>query len=175
LEAEVFEISDNSSASSEEQDDHDELEEDEDDSDTVPSVSPLKTKAPRYKLRNSNTTVKDDAEDGDAVVRPSNARRTPRKAKAASATKYQDEVEEDAGVRQIKATKKSPRKGKGKKKKEETPELPGVYTSKGQRILVAPYFDSLPSSLLQVSDPILEELDGELVSSIYAQPDGLRV
>ncbi|KAH6913704.1 hypothetical protein BKA70DRAFT_1421965 [Coprinopsis sp. MPI-PUGE-AT-0042] len=140
----VLSTPEGSSSSSEGED---ELDGEDEDEDLEEPYTPRQTRAMHQKSRTGGVDMKEEKEDVEAMPLSSSVKRSSRK-------------------RKQKAPKPKPSKkmkNKKGKKKEDSPEVAAIYDSKGQRILVAPYLDSLPSALLQVSDPILEELEGELV------------
>ncbi|KAH6880903.1 hypothetical protein BKA70DRAFT_1447124 [Coprinopsis sp. MPI-PUGE-AT-0042] len=112
--------------------------------------------------RRTSSMEEDEDEDLEgAIYSPSN------ESKGGSRKRKQkvDDDNAEADDNTFEAPKPKPskkRKIRRARRKRDSPEVAAIYDSKGQRILVAPYLDSLPSALLQVSDPILEELEGEL-------------
>ncbi|KAH6909028.1 hypothetical protein BKA70DRAFT_1221951 [Coprinopsis sp. MPI-PUGE-AT-0042] len=154
----VIKDSDDSPSSSDEDEGLDELDEDDDDEELY---TPRQTRAMHLKSKNGGVTLKQEKEDAAPMPPSPVVKKGSRKRKDRKDDDNAD-VDDDAPEgRASKKTRKTKRR-KGKKR-DETPELPAIYDSKGQRILVAPYVDSLPSALLQVSDPMFEELEGELV------------
>ncbi|KAH6912391.1 hypothetical protein BKA70DRAFT_1423087 [Coprinopsis sp. MPI-PUGE-AT-0042] len=154
----VIKDSDDSPSSSDEDEGLDELDEDDDDEELY---TPRQTRAMHLKSKNGGVTLKQEKEDAapmppSPVVKKGSRKRKDRKDD--DNTDVDDDAPEGRASKKTRKTKR--RKGK---KRDETPELPAIYDSKGQRILVAPYVDSLASALLQVSDPMFEELEGELV------------
>lgn len=153
-------IESSSSSSSDEAEDVDELDPDEEEKETVSPAASRRTRASRSSVRTTNTAMKAKTDDDEVEITLHTVKRSSRMAKARRGEKHAHDEHTDSPHRNAGSKKASPRKNK---KKDDSPEVSGLYDTKGRRILVAPYFDSLPSALLQVSDPILEELEGELV------------
>ncbi|KAH6876766.1 hypothetical protein BKA70DRAFT_1215932 [Coprinopsis sp. MPI-PUGE-AT-0042] len=154
----VLSTPEGSSSSSEGED---ELDGEDEDEDLEEPYTPRQTRAMHQKSRTGGVDMKEEKEDVEAMPLSSSVKRSSRKRK-----QKVDDDNAEADDNTFEAPKPKPskkRKNKKGKKKEDSPEVAAIYDSKGQRILVAPYLDSLPSALLQVSDPILEELEGELV------------
>ncbi|KAH6874132.1 hypothetical protein BKA70DRAFT_1449612 [Coprinopsis sp. MPI-PUGE-AT-0042] len=125
--------------------------------------TPRQTRAKHQKSKNGRVVVKEDKVKRGTEATPlsPSVKRSTRKRKRMMNDNDAD-ADEDAFEAPEPTTREKTRNKKGKKK-DEIPDVENIYDSKGQRIVVAPYVDSLPSALLGVSDPILEELEGELV------------
>ncbi|KAH6912380.1 hypothetical protein BKA70DRAFT_1219507 [Coprinopsis sp. MPI-PUGE-AT-0042] len=125
--------------------------------------TPRQTRAKHQKSKNGRVVVKEDKVKRGTEATPlsPSVKRSTRKRKRTMNDNDAD-ADEDAFEAPEPTTSEKTRNKKGKKE-DEIPDVENIYNSKGQRIVVAPYVDSLPSALLGVSDPILEELEGELV------------
>ncbi|KAH6892688.1 hypothetical protein BKA70DRAFT_1440733 [Coprinopsis sp. MPI-PUGE-AT-0042] len=144
----------------------DELDGEDEDEDLKEPYTPCQTRAMHQKSRTGGVNMKEEKEDVEAMPLSSSVKKSSRKRK-----QKVDDNNTEADDNTFEAPKPKPskkRKNKKGKKKEDSPEVAAIYDSKGQRVLVAPYLDSLPLALLQVSDPILEELEGELVVAPFS-------
>ncbi|KAH6869219.1 hypothetical protein BKA70DRAFT_1452102 [Coprinopsis sp. MPI-PUGE-AT-0042] len=145
----VVNDSDGSCSSDEgENDGQDELDEDDGDGELY---TPRQTRSMHHKSKSGGVALKQEKEDVAPAPLSPVVKKSSRKRKDRKDDDNADIDDDVFNAPEDSASKKKTKRRKGKKK-DDTPE----------RILVAPYFDSLPSALLQVSDPILEELEGEL-------------